>query len=88
MDLPLDRCRWFFFLLVNILKSRTLALSLTGVFKQVCHLRNRIPKLIFGYAIVRDLLLFTYVQKIFTGGINPAHLIFSYQSELLSGFVK
>lgn len=36
----------------------------------------------------RDLLLFTSVQTIFTGRINPAHLIFSYQSELLSSFVK
>lgn len=75
-------------MLLNTLKGMTLALSLAGDLKQVYHLRNRIPKAIFGYIIMRDLFLFTNVQTIFTGGINPAHLIFSYQSELLSSFVK
>lgn len=87
-DLSPKRCWWSFFILVKSLKVWTLVLSLSGVFKQVCHFRKRTPAPIFGYIIMRDLCLFTNVQTIFTGGINPVPLIISYQSELLSGFVK
>lgn len=33
-------------------------------------------------------MIFSCLQTYFAGGINPARLIFSYQSELLSDFVK
>lgn len=51
-------------MLMNALKGRSLALSLPGVFKQVCHLRNRTPKLIFGYiSYISDLFLFTNIFR-------------------------
>lgn len=60
-DLSLKRCWWSFLILINSLKGRTLVLSLSGVFKQVCHFRRRIPDPIFGYIIMRDLCVFTNV---------------------------